>query len=206
MTQLFIYHPRWRQFYYCSDTNNKCIATNVLANLIFQDHSNQNSGLFQDQKPISALLQDWNLVFHFSDFAGSHGADSCGTKESCMGSRSPTGRGNFMGFCQIQTSAQVDPITKLGVQCSPMPNNFQYLILGENSPEETNVFRRRNKRVNYIFMNCKMSTWLDFSVNTGEHICADFSFFFLGQRTNSLLPSSLEVGPLKTSRESGGAL
>ena len=191
MTQLFIYHPRWRQFYYCSDTNNKCIATNVLANLIFQDHSNQNSGLFQDQKPISALRQDWNLVFHFSDFAGSHGADSCGTKESCMGSRSPTGRGNFMGFCQIQTSAQVDPITKLGVQCSPLPN----YIGGEI-----------NEWVNYIFMNCKMSTWLDFSVNTGEHIGADFSFFFLGQRTNSLLPSSLEVGPLKTSRESGGAL
>jgi len=150
MTQLFIYHPRWRQFYYCSDTNNKCIATNVLANLIFQDHSNQNSGLFQDQKPISALLQDWNLVFHFSDFAGSHGADSCGTKESCMGSRSPTGRGNFMGFCQIQTSAQVDPITKLGVQCSPLPNYFQHLILGENSPEETNVFRWRNKRVSKL--------------------------------------------------------
>jgi len=35
-----------RLLYY---TNNKCIATNLLAKLIFQGHSGQKSGLFQDQ-------------------------------------------------------------------------------------------------------------------------------------------------------------
>ena len=31
------------------DTNNMCITTNVLAKLIFQDHTNQKSDLFRDQ-------------------------------------------------------------------------------------------------------------------------------------------------------------
>jgi len=37
------------QLYHCNDAYNKCIATNVLAKLIFQDHIDQKSGLFQDQ-------------------------------------------------------------------------------------------------------------------------------------------------------------
>ena len=36
--------------------NNKCSATIVLAKLIFQEHTDQKSGLFQDQQPISGLL------------------------------------------------------------------------------------------------------------------------------------------------------
>ena len=39
------------------DANNKCIATNMLDKVIFQDHTDQKSGLFQDRQPISGLLQ-----------------------------------------------------------------------------------------------------------------------------------------------------
>jgi len=43
--------PMWHKFLYIinDNTNNKCITTNVLAELVFQDHSGQKSGVFQDK-------------------------------------------------------------------------------------------------------------------------------------------------------------
>ena len=43
------------------DTNNKCIATNMLAKLIFQDQADQKLELFQNQQLISGLLQAWHF-------------------------------------------------------------------------------------------------------------------------------------------------
>jgi len=52
------------QLYYCNaqlrllyDADSKCTATNMLAKLIFQEHTDQKLGLFLDQYAISGLLQ-----------------------------------------------------------------------------------------------------------------------------------------------------
>jgi len=65
------------QFYYCNpqlrllyDPNNKCVITHMLAKLTFQDHTDQKSGLFQDQYPITGFNRPEILFFFFQDFAG----------------------------------------------------------------------------------------------------------------------------------------
>ena len=53
------------------DTNIKCIATNMLAKLIFQDHVDQKSGLFQDQS--NSQFRDFcmpNFFIAFWKFSG----------------------------------------------------------------------------------------------------------------------------------------
>jgi len=59
------------QFYYCNDANKKRIATNVLAKLIFQDHTDQKSEFFSEPtanfmtlfsffKTMQELWEKWN--------------------------------------------------------------------------------------------------------------------------------------------------
>jgi len=81
MTQLFIISSAIRHnFYYCNaqlicmiwmiylrrllhHTNNKCITTNVLAKLIFQDHANHKSGLFGTNMIIANFRTSTGLIF-----------------------------------------------------------------------------------------------------------------------------------------------
>ena len=81
------------QFYYCNDANKKRIATNVLAKLIFQDHTDQKSGFFQNQQPIS-----W-LCFHFSRLRR-----NCGKTETHTCSE--TGEGRRSWAWTVATSTQ----------------------------------------------------------------------------------------------------
>jgi len=50
---------------YDTCTNNECITTNILAKLIFQDHTDQKSGLFRDQQPIQEFYRP-RFFFGFS--------------------------------------------------------------------------------------------------------------------------------------------
>jgi len=49
-----------------ADSKNNRIVTNMLAKLIFQDHYDQKSGVFQNQQPILRLLWACKFFSHFS--------------------------------------------------------------------------------------------------------------------------------------------
>ena len=80
VTQLFTHHLWWDTIYLHSllyDTSNKCIAIDVLAKLVFRNHTDQKSGL---SGPIAILISQLLIVLNSFSFLYLSGL--CGTRGS----------------------------------------------------------------------------------------------------------------------------